>query len=173
MKDLGIANKILGMKTLRGRRANRLYLSQSGTLRSCFNVELLIYTMICTRPNLVHAFSAVSRYNLIQGILIRKDHLQGMFTFGDHTISWKVTLQNTIVLSTIETEYITIIDACKEAMWLMGLIGEIIKDLQIFTTKHIDVKYRFLHNMTVHGDITVNKVDTKDNHNLIKGEDLL
>lgn len=54
-----------------------------------------------------------------------------MFTLGGFTISWKATLHNTVALSTIETEYIAIIEAYMNAMWLGGLIGETSEDLHI------------------------------------------
>ena len=76
-----------------------------------------------------------------------------------------------------------ITEACKEAMWLRGLIGEIGQDLQISTvlcnsqsaifltkhqmfhdgTKHIDVRYHFVLDVISRGNIVVSKVDTKDN----------
>ena len=63
------------------------------------------------------------------------------------SISWKDTLQTTFVLWTTEVEYMAIIEACKEDIWLRGLHGEICDDLQtttvfcdnqsaIFLTKH-------------------------------------
>lgn len=48
-----------------------------------------------------------------------------MFTIAGCAISWKAILQNTIALSTTETEYITIIEACKEDMWLRGLVKSV------------------------------------------------
>ena len=53
-----------------------------------------------------------------------------MFTIGGCAISWKATLHTTVVLLTIEGEYMTITKACKEAIWLKGLLGEICGDLQ-------------------------------------------
>ena len=40
-------------------------------------------------------------------------------------VSWKSTLQSTIVLSTIEVEYMTLIEAVKETIWLEGLLDEL------------------------------------------------
>ena len=34
---------------------------------------------------------------------------------------WKTELQDTVALSTTETEYIVVVDASKEALWLRGL----------------------------------------------------
>ncbi|CAI9777463.1 unnamed protein product [Fraxinus pennsylvanica] len=83
----------------------------------------------------------------------------------------------------IEAEYIAITEACKEAMWLRRLIGEISEDLQFSTvycdsesaiflnkhqifherTKHINVMYHFVCDVIANGDIVVRNVDTKNN----------
>ncbi|PHU26198.1 Retrovirus-related Pol polyprotein from transposon TNT 1-94 [Capsicum chinense] len=106
-----------------------------------------------------------------------------VFTIGGCTISWKATLQTTVTLSTIETEYMAIIEAFKEAIWLKGLFGELSKDLQITTvfchsqsaifltkdqmfherTKHIYVRYHFMREIIARGDIVVSKISTHDN----------
>ena len=56
-----------------------------------------------------------------------------MFTIGGCAISWKATLQPTVALSTIEVEYMAVTEACKEALWLKGLVGELSDQLQIST----------------------------------------
>ena len=40
-------------------------------------------------------------------------------------ISWKECLQKIVALSTTEAEYIAIIEAIKEALWLSGLIEKL------------------------------------------------
>lgn len=58
-----------------------------------------------------------------------------MFTIGRCAIIGKATLQNTMVLSTIEAKCTAITKACKEAIWLMELFGKISKNsrcLQFF-----------------------------------------
>ncbi|KAG8490593.1 hypothetical protein CXB51_013752 [Gossypium anomalum] len=118
------------------------------------------------------------------GDLAKRISLTGyVFTIGACTISWKVTLQTTVALSTTETEYMTITEACKETIWLKGLFGELSKDLQIsivfcdsqsdiFLTKdqmfherikHINVRYHFACDIIARGDIVVSKVSTHDN----------
>ncbi|KAL1198052.1 Retrovirus-related Pol polyprotein from transposon TNT 1-94 [Cardamine amara subsp. amara] len=104
MKDLGAANKILGMEILRDRTQKKLFLSQKGYIQkvldrfgmstskpidtpSAANLHLtmcvpqsedekkymsrvlyasvvgsLMYAMVCTRPDLAHAVSVVSRF---------------------------------------------------------------------------------------------------------------
>ena len=74
-------------------------------------------------------------------------------------------------------------EACKESIWLRGLLSEICDDLQtttvfcdsqgaIFLTKdqmfhektnHIDVCYHFVHEVIAHSDIVVSNVSIHDN----------
>ncbi|KAG8496957.1 hypothetical protein CXB51_008164 [Gossypium anomalum] len=84
----------------------------------------LMYDMVCSRPNLSYAVSAVSRYMVNPGYV---------FTIGGCEISWKTTLQTTVALSTTEAEYMAITEAYKEAIWLKGLFSELNEDLQIST----------------------------------------
>ena len=73
--------------------------------------------------------------------------------------------------------------ACKEAIWLKGLFGELNEDLHITIffcdsqsaiflikdlifherIKHIDVRYHFVCDVITHGDIVMSKVSTHDN----------
>ncbi|KAG8498762.1 hypothetical protein CXB51_005210 [Gossypium anomalum] len=116
--------------------------------------------------------------------LDRRRSLTGyVFTIGGYAISWKATLQTTVTLPTTEAEYMTTIEACKEAIWLKGLFSEFNEDLQISTvfcdsqsaifltkdqmfherTKHIDVRYHFVRDIIARGDIVVSKISTHEN----------
>jgi hypothetical protein len=58
---------------------------------------------------------------------------------GGCTVSWKATLQSTIVLSTIKAEYMAIIEGVKEAIWLKGLLEEISAEtdsISVFCDSH-------------------------------------
>ena len=55
----------------------------------------------------------------------RKSLIGYVFTIGGCAISWKVTLQSTIALSTTEARYIVVTKTCKETLWLKGLFGEL------------------------------------------------
>ncbi|PHT99744.1 hypothetical protein BC332_29532 [Capsicum chinense] len=56
------------------------------------------------------------------GDLDKRRSLTGyVFSFSSCTISWKATLHTTVSLSTTEGEYMVIIEAFKEAIWLKGL----------------------------------------------------
>ena len=52
-----------------------------------------------------------------------------MFTIEGCAVSWKATLHTTVALSTIEAEYMAITKACKEAIWLRGLLVDNFNDL--------------------------------------------
>ena len=117
------------------------------------------------------------------GDLDKRRSLTGyVFIVGSCAISWKVTLQTIVALSTTEAEYMAITKACKEAIWLKGLFGELSDNLQITMvfcdsqsvifltkdhmfrqkTKHIDVRYHFVHDIIARDDIVVAKVSTHD-----------
>ncbi|KAL5766903.1 hypothetical protein ACOSP7_017520 [Xanthoceras sorbifolium] len=188
-------------------------------------VGSLMYAMVCTRPDIAHAVSVVSRYMFNPGKehwqavkwIMRylrgttdsclefgrsKGHLVGyvdsdyagdldrrrsitgyVFTLGDTAISWKATLQSTVALSTTEAEYMAVVEAIKEAIWMRGLFGELSLDHKVIVvhcdsqsaihltkdqmfherTKHIDVKYHFVRDIISQGDISVKKIGTADN----------
>lgn len=80
------------------------------------------------------------------------------------TISWKSNLQHVVALSTTEAEYIAVLEAIKEAIWLKGLTSELLGSIVHTTlmcdsqsaihlsknqahherTKHIDVRHHFI-----------------------------
>ena len=57
-----------------------------------------------------------------------------MFTLSKAPMSWRSTLQSTVALSTTEAEYMVVIEAIKEAIWLHGLV----EDLEIYQ-EHVSV----------------------------------
>ena len=63
----------------------------------------------------------------------RKSLTGYVFIIGGCAISWKTTLQSIVALSTTEAEYMTVTKACKEALWLKGLFGELSDHLQVNT----------------------------------------
>jgi hypothetical protein len=60
------------------------------------------------------------------GDLDRQRSLTGyVFIVGSCGVSWKVVLQPIVALSTTEAEYMAIVEACKELIWLKGLYAEL------------------------------------------------
>ena len=106
-----------------------------------------------------------------------------VFTLAGGAISWMSKLQEIVALSTKEAEYIAASHACKEAIWLKGLLGEIGRlqnSVPVFCdsqsaihldtnivyhskTKHIDVKYHFVRQAISEGGVDLKKVHTKEN----------
>eukprot|EP00253_Pinus_taeda_P021000 PITA_21000 len=106
-----------------------------------------------------------------------------VFTLAGGAISWMSKLQETIALSTTETEYIAASDASKETIWLKGLLDEIGRKqekvdvlcdsqsaIHLATnpayhgrTKHIDVRYHFLRHVIDGGKVALKKVHTREN----------
>ena len=87
-----------------------------------------------------------------------------VFTLARLRVNWNSTLQSIAALSTIEIEYMAILEAVKEAIWLQGLLEELevvqkhvdiysnsqstihlVKDLDYHAcTKHIDIRHHFV-----------------------------
>ena len=106
-----------------------------------------------------------------------------VFTLAKAPVSWKSTLQSTVALSTTEVEYMAIIEAVKEAIWLQGLVDDLgvgQKQVTMFCdsqsaihlaknqvyharTKHIDVRYHFVREIIEEGGVLVQKIKTDDN----------
>ena len=60
------------------------------------------------------------------GSLDTRKSLTGyVFTIYGGPISWKTNLQPIVALSTTKAEYIVVIEAIKEAIWLKGIIKEL------------------------------------------------
>ncbi|GJZ65761.1 retrovirus-related pol polyprotein from transposon TNT 1-94 [Tanacetum coccineum] len=164
MKELGEAKKILGMEIVRDQSRKILRVSQS---RDCDlekmskvpytnAVRSLMYLMVCMRPDIAYSGCVVS---------------------------WKATLQHVVALSTIEAEYMALVEAVKEAIWLRGLLEELVVKLNTVAvncdnqgaihlsrnhvfherTKHINVHYHFIREVLEAKTVEVLKVGTKHN----------
>ena len=125
--------------------------------------------MVCTRPDLTHTVSTVSKYmanpgrvhsNAVKwifrylkgtaeyGILFSrqpgtnsvvryvdadyasevddKRSITGyVFILSGGPICWKSTLQSIVAMSTTKAEYMAVVEAAKEALWLKGLVKEL------------------------------------------------
>eukprot|EP00253_Pinus_taeda_P016429 PITA_16429 len=213
MKDLEAARQILGMEIFRDRGNGKLWLSQqkyvekillrfgmnnvkpvSIPLASHFKlssslcpntdeekdymsripyanvVGCLMYAMVCTRPDISHAVGVVSRYMANPG--------------KEHWWSYQLDVKATdVALSTTEAEYIAASHACKEAVWLKGLLGEFGKlqdNIRLLCdsqsaihlaknpayhskSKHIPIKYHFVRQVITERGVSLEKVHTKEN----------
>ena len=59
-------------------------------------------------------------YDYVGNLDKRRSLIGYLFTIKG---SWKATLQSIVALSTTEAEYMTVTEACKEALWLMDCLG--------------------------------------------------
>ncbi|GBN31996.1 Retrovirus-related Pol polyprotein from transposon TNT 1-94 [Araneus ventricosus] len=101
---------------------------------------------------------------------------------SNSVISWKSRKQKTVALSSTESEYMSLSDSCKEALYLQKLLSEL--DLGILykqitinvdnnsaiklaenslfhsRTKHIDIRHHFIRDVLEDGKIAVKHVST-------------
>ncbi|XP_062103000.1 secreted RxLR effector protein 161-like [Humulus lupulus] len=79
-------------------------------------------------------FTKYSNSNLIDGYSDAdfagdRDHRKSTsayyFLVGSNCVSWRVQLQPIVALSTTELEYVAIIEAIKEAIWIKGIMEEL------------------------------------------------
>lgn len=106
------------------------------------------------------------------------------FHLGRGTISWSSKKQHIIALSSTEAEYIASTHATKEAIWLRAFLQEIgwqqntpmeincdnqgaitlAKDNKFHSrTKHIDLRYHFIHEAVEDERIKINYISTDEN----------
>ena len=106
------------------------------------------------------------------------------YVFQFHgTISWSSKRQELVSLSTAEAEYIAIVHACKEAIWINNVILELLRTeprpLEIYCdnqsaialaktegfnprTKHIDIRYHWIREKVQSGELITPFVPTDD-----------
>ena len=60
-----------------------------------------------------------------------------VFIFTGGVVSWRSRLQNCTSMSTTEAEYIAASKACKEAIWLARLVGDLGISIEV-PTLHCD-----------------------------------
>ncbi|MCO5607397.1 hypothetical protein L7F22_061593 [Adiantum nelumboides] len=106
-----------------------------------------------------------------------------LYTFAGGAISWLSRLQSCVTLSTIEAEYVAASKACKEAIWLTRLVGDlgIVREIPVLhcdsqsaiqlarnrvfhaKTKHVNVRYHFIREVLEDKRLQLVKVHTDDN----------
>ncbi|MCO5556827.1 hypothetical protein L7F22_010380 [Adiantum nelumboides] len=106
-----------------------------------------------------------------------------LYTFAGGAISWFSRLQSCTTLTITEAEYVATSDACKEAIWLTRLVGDlgIVGEVPVLhcdsqsaiqlarnpvfhaKMKHVDVKYHFIKDVLDDKRLHLVKVHTDDN----------
>ena len=108
----------------------------------------------------------------------RRSTIAYMFTLLRGTIGWRPTLKSLVHISTIEAEYMTIVEVAKVALSLKGLVREFdlnqggvrlhcynqsviyLAKYQVYhaRTKHIDLILHMIREMIVTKDIILEKI---------------
>ncbi|GJW91041.1 retrovirus-related pol polyprotein from transposon TNT 1-94 [Tanacetum coccineum] len=169
IKDLGEATMILGIEIVRDRKLRKLCLTQKQYLRRVLKhfrvymekvpyanaVGSLMYAMICIRPNISHVvgMGLVFEHGSSQWVAEycdfdytgdldkRRSTTDYVFTLAKPPISWKSTLQITTALSTTKAKYMVITEVVREAIWLQGLLVQLLFGLdQYFENLKIGLK---------------------------------
>src|SRR5947207_1060195 len=104
-------------------------------------------------------------------------------TLADGAVSWSSKKQGSVALSTMESEYMTLLHALKEQIWLLRFLREIDYDISnqniIYIdnqgaialaynpkhharTKHIDIQYHFVRNCVEDGTTRLEYCPTED-----------
>jgi hypothetical protein len=111
------------------------------------------------------------------------------FSMGSAMISWASGKQKSVALSTAEAEYIATCDACMEAVWLrnmvFGLFDRVLDSTVIYCdnqscvnlsenpvfhdrSKHIEIKYYFLHDKFLRGELVLQYISTEKTIDILK-----
>ena len=115
----------------------------------------------------------------------RKSTSGYVFMLYGGAISWRSRKQNMVSLSSCESEYVSLAEACKEMLWLKSLYGElgILSSGETFSllidnaaakfiaesevvhdrSKHIDIRYHFIKDLVNSKAVILEHVGSSDN----------
>lgn len=115
-------------------------------------------------------------------VVDRRSYTGYIFKLGNSIVSWESRKQRTVALSSTEAEYMSLSDACKEALFIKAFMSECLKlDVKIVVyndnqstiklsenhmyharTKHIDVRHHFIREIVENGVIVIRYKCTND-----------
>lgn len=145
------------------------------------NLELVFNAEACEDDRIVTAYSDADWSNCI---LSRKSYSGNcVFVYGN-LVSWSSRKQGLIALSSTESELVSLCELTTEVIWIKRLLSDLAVDtlnkcvvfednqscLRIIKSgkwntkrsKHIDVKYRFIHDVVNYGDISFCYVESRN-----------
>ena len=115
----------------------------------------------------------------------RRSTTDFVFELARESISWVAKRQKTVALSTCEAEYVAAAKIAKEAVWLKHLINELNAEMQVTEiplhidnnaamklakdsefherTKHIELRHHFLRGRVLDDDLSIIRVNIKEN----------
>jgi len=149
------------------------YLKGSANVSLCFSRD-------CDQSALLEGFTDA---DYAADLDKRRSLSSYIFHLYDNVVSWKVALQPVVALSTTESEYISVGEAVKKAVWLKRIVGELLSQEFIpiirydsqsaihlaknpshhERSKHIDVKFYFIKEVVAQKDVELVKVHTEQN----------
>lgn len=113
----------------------------------------------------------------------RRSTTEYLFTLNGAAITWNTKSQITVALSTTETEFMSMVNAVQEGMWLKQLLAEIFAkteaNIKIFCdnkgaiqlaknnafsprSKHIDIKHKFIHEKISNAEISIDYPESSE-----------
>ncbi|RDX62866.1 hypothetical protein CR513_58763, partial [Mucuna pruriens] len=124
------------------------YLHGTSDLRLCFEGD---------KPTLV----GYSNSDMAGDIDSKKSTSGYLIKFARGAMAWQSKLKKCVALSTTEAEFIAIIEACKELLWVKKFLQELgfVQD----KSKHIDVRYHWIRDALDAKLLELAKVHTDDN----------
>ena len=98
---------------------------------------------------------------------------------GNNLVSWMSKKQNSILLSTVETEYIVVSSCCTQLLWMQKLLDYGIRQehltiycdnnsainisknpVQLSRRKHIEIRHHFIWELVEDGTLTLEFIHT-------------
>ncbi|KAH9651791.1 hypothetical protein KPL70_026888 [Citrus sinensis] len=189
MKDLGPANKILGIPDIaQAVGAVSRYMANPGGEHWIAVKRILRYIRGTSDVALCYGESEFTVRGYVDSDFARdldkrKSTTGYVFTLAGAAVSWVSKLQTVVALSTTEAEYMAATQACKEAIWIQRLLEELghgQEKISVFCdsqsalhfarnpafhsrTKHIGVQYHFVREVVEDGSVDLQKIHTKEN----------
>jgi len=144
----------------------------------------ITYTGVNNHNLIIKAYSDSDWGNCLDSWRLTTGYLT---TLGNNLISWGVTLQKSVALSSTEAKYIAITKCNKETVYLQNIINELNNSLQLKIpinipviledntgaiklshntefhkrTKHIDIKYYYIRELVENNKIRILYINTK------------